>query len=74
MEIERALEKIVDGVGGIILDFHKKKLGLEGKNLKKDDYIRLLEELKKSIERFAGKNVAERIYRDMVEIIEKYGG
>ncbi len=74
IEIERTLEKLVDGLGGTILQVHKKRLGLEGKTLKKDDYILLLEELKRSIERFAGKKIAEKIYREMIEIIERYGG
>ena len=73
-EIEKTLERLVDGLSGSILSLHKKKLGLEGKNLKKDEYILLLEELKKSIEKFAGKKIAEEIYREMLEYVEKYGG
>lgn len=73
-EIERILEKMVDGLGGTILSVHKKRLGIDGKILKKDDYILLLEELKKSIEKFAGRKTAEEMYREMIKVVEKYGG
>ena len=73
-EIEKILEKMVDGLSSTILCVHKKKLGINGKNLKKDDYILLLEELRKSIEKFAGKRMAEKMYIEMMKIIEKYGG
>ena len=73
-EIEKILEKMVDGLGGTILSFHKKKLGIEGKILKKNDYILLLEELKKSLEKFAGRKIAEETYWEMRKVIEKYGG
>jgi len=73
-EIAKILEKMVDGLSETILSVHKKKLGLEGKFLKKNDYILLLEELKKSLEKFAGRKMAEEMYMEMINVVEKYGG
>ena len=74
-ELEKRMEKLIDGLSRTIVDLHKKRLGLEGKILSKDDYILLLKEIRNSLERFAGKKIADEIYYDMIKIIEKeYAG
>ena len=74
-ELEKRMERLIDGLSHTIVDVHKKRLGLKGKILTKEDYILLLKEIRDSIERFAGKKIADEIYYDMMDIIEKeYAG
>ncbi len=72
--LEKKLERLVDGLSRTILDIHKKKLGFEGKRLSKEEYITLLGELKKSIEKFAGERIANEMYDDLMRFIENSAG
>ncbi len=74
-ELEKRMERLIDGLSHTVVDLHKKRLGFEGKILSKEDYILLLKEIRKSLEKFAGKKIADEIYQDMIKIIEKeYAG
>ena len=74
-ELKKKMERLIDGLSSTVVELHKKRLGLEGKILSKDDYILLMKEIRKSLERFAGKKIADEIYHDMMKIIEKeYAG
>ena len=75
IELKKKLEKLIDGLSSTIVELHKKRLGYTGKDLSRDEYIRLLQEIKQSIERFAGNKIASEIYDDMVNLIDrKYAG
>ncbi len=75
IELKKKLEKLIDGLSSTIVELHKKRLGYTGKDLSRDEYIRLLQEIKRSIERFAGNKIASEIYDDMVNLVDKqYAG
>ncbi len=71
IELKKKLEKLIDGLSSTIVELHKKRLGLSGKVLSKEEYILLLKEIRESIERFAGVKVADEIYTDMVNLVNK---
>ncbi len=75
IELKKKLEKLIDGLSSTIVELHKKRLGLSGKSLSKEEYILLLKEIRESIERFAGSKVADEIYTDMINLVNKeYAG
>ncbi|NPA74915.1 MAG: hypothetical protein GXO25_02390 [Euryarchaeota archaeon] len=71
IELKKKLEKLIDGLSSTIVELHKKRLGLTGKDLSKEDYILLLREIRESIERFAGPRIANEIYEDMEKLVNK---
>jgi hypothetical protein len=71
IELKKKLEKLIDGLSSTIVELHKKRLGLDGKDLSKEEYILLLKEIRESIERFAGPKIADEIYLDMEELVNK---
>ncbi len=75
IELKKKLEKLIDGLSSTIVELHKKRLGLAGKPLSKDEYILLFKEIRESLERFAGRKIADEIYEDMVNLLNKeYAG
>ncbi|GEM_PF-3368284 len=71
IELKKKLEKLIDGLSSTIVELHKKRLGLSGKDLSRDDYILLLQDIRESIERFAGPKIADEIYDDMVKLVNE---
>ena len=75
IELKKKLEKLIDGLSGTIVELHKKRLGLSGKVLSREEYILLFKEIRDSLERFAGKKIADEIYEDMIDLLNKaYAG
>lgn len=71
IELKKKLEKLIDGLSSTIVELHKKRLGLSGKTLSKEEYILLLKDIRESIERFAGPKIADEVYGDMINLLEK---
>ncbi len=75
IELKKKLEKLIDGLSSTIVELHKKRLGLSGKSLSRDEYILLFKEIRESLERFAGRKIADEIYTDMLDLLNKeYAG
>ncbi len=70
IELKKKLEKLIDGLSSTIVELHKKRLGLSGKVLSKEEYILLMKDIRESIERFAGRKIADEIYNDMIKLLE----
>lgn len=69
-EIIETLRLMFGDMAKPTIEIQKRKLGLRDK-LSKEDYLKIADKIRELCREMAGDLIAERIYNDLVNIIEK---
>ena len=75
MDLESKMEEFMHPLFGEMasttIQRQKSKLGIEGKKLTRDDYLELIEAIRKLCKSMAGDTIANKIHQGLVDIVNQ---
>jgi len=71
MKMEECLRPILGDMAPIAIEGQKKKLGLQGMELSREQYYQLANQIKEMCEEMAGEVIADKIFKGLMSIINE---